>query len=101
MPIAVTLAEAKKQLRVTHTDEDDAITQMIDAAEGWVRNYLNQPIPGASNSPPDPAPADIKRAILMVVAGFYENRESMGNEQVYHNPAVENLLHFHRIGIGI
>ena len=40
----VTLGEAKAQIRVDHSDEDDLIQRMIGAARGWVEKHLDQPL---------------------------------------------------------
>jgi uncharacterized phiE125 gp8 family phage protein len=42
--MTVTLTQAKAQLRVTHSDEDTYITDLIARAKAWVERYIAQPI---------------------------------------------------------
>ena len=42
--MTVTLTQAKAQLRVTHTDEDTYITDLIARARAWVERYIASPI---------------------------------------------------------
>lgn len=37
----------------------------------------------------------------MIVNGLYDNPESMTEKELHKNPAVESLLHFYRVKIGI
>lgn len=101
MSAAVTLAEAKLHLRVINNLENSLIQLYLDAAEAWVADYIDDPIPGASNSPPDPAPTNIKAAILLVVGDLYENREGASEKEIKKNPAVERLLFPFRNRLGI
>lgn len=97
----VTLDEAKKHLRADPSGDDDTlITLYIEAAEDYIRNYLNAEIPGDEHSPPE-YPAAIKAAALLLIGGMYENRESHGEKDIKENPAVTSLLHPYREGLGV
>jgi len=97
----VTLSEAKAHLRVTDTSEDTIIQTYMEAAVEQVRNFLNQDIPGEGDSP-SAVPFSIKAAVLLIIGGLFENRESIIlGQTVQDNPAVMNLLYPHRVDIGI
>lgn len=100
MTDVVTLTEAKDHLRVNHTSEDTLIERMINGAVAYAENFINREIPGKQD-PAGEIPADIKDAILLIIADRYENREAAGAEQLYKNPAAENILHFYRVNMGI
>lgn len=55
-----------------------------------------------SSEPDDFVPPSVIQAILLLVGDYYENRTA-GIVGTIHaeNPAVVNLLNFHRIGLGI
>lgn len=101
MSLAVTLAEAKLHLRVINSLEDTLIQLYIDAAEGWVANYIDDPIPGVSDSPAEAAPTDIKAAILLIVGDLFQNREGASEKEIKENPAVIRLLYPYRNRLGI
>jgi hypothetical protein len=51
---------------------------------------------------PISTPAAIKAACLLIIGDMYENREGAIVGTIHkENPAVQRLLHFYRIGIGI
>lgn len=94
----ITVSEAKQQCRITHDLEDDLLQTYIDAAIAYVQRFLNMP--------QIPLSPDVKAACLMIVADLYENREASVSPKsaaasYAANPAVVNLLHPHRMGIGI
>lgn len=102
MGAIVSRSEAKIHLRVDGTTEDTYIDQLIDAAESYVSEYLNRPLsPWTEDSPVPPTPVSVKQAILLVVGDLYANREGVGDKTYNVNPTVQNLLHFHRIEIGM
>lgn len=65
--------------------------------------YIDRPIPWADESGElVPVPPDVKAAILLIIGDLYENREGQFvGAQVSENQTVQNLLHFHRVGLGI
>ncbi|CUW88439.1 head-tail connector protein [Rhizobium pusense] len=67
--IAVSLDLAKAHMQVDNATDDEIITLYIDAAETWAGNYIGKPIADL-----DPIPADVKLAILKLVAFYYEVR---------------------------
>lgn len=67
----ISLAQFKEHARILHNDEDDSIESMIAAANSFVIGYL--PEPEDENWTP---PADLIQAALLIVAHWFENRES-------------------------
>lgn len=70
--MAVSLAEAKAQLRVTFDADDAYITSLIEAATDYVGS-----VGVASATPIQPA---IRHAILMLVSHWYSNRDAAGEK---------------------
>lgn len=98
----LTLQEVKAHLRVEHDEEDALIEQQMRAAEDYVAQYLNRPVPWTDdNGDPVEVPASVRAAALMVVSGLYYHRDAQASDAVEDNPAVERLLHFHRVGLGV
>jgi uncharacterized phage protein (predicted DNA packaging) len=60
---------AKQHMRIDHGEEDALIMLYIEAAEHYVANYI-----GKALADFDPFPADLKLAILRLVAFYYEVR---------------------------
>ncbi len=67
---AVTLAEAKAHLRISFTTDDDYVTSLLEAADGFVSEI------GVAIAAPVPAP--VKHAILLLAAHWYNAREAAG-----------------------
>lgn len=85
----VTLQDAKDHLRVIGSEEDAYITQLIDAAEGHVADYLGEQLP-------TPMPAPIRAAVLLLVGDLFEHRERQGERMLYENSAFALLLNPYR-----
>lgn len=68
----VSLERAKKQIRVTHTEEDDDILDRIDEAEDIILRYLN----GADDPTWDEStvPGAVKAAILRQFTHLWRHR---------------------------
>lgn len=81
----VTLEEAKLHMRVDHDDEDGYFQVLIAAAETHVAKFLG-------DSLPDPMPAPIKAAVLLLVGDLYENRERQGDRTLTEGTAYAMLL---------
>ncbi|WP_151720652.1 head-tail connector protein [Gemmobacter serpentinus] len=101
MPIAITVPELKAYLNLPISldepplDTDDTLLSLkIDAAEAYCASFIGTPIP-------DPAPAAIKQAVLMLAAYWYEMREAAtvgGNP--YSVPfGVHDLLQAHHVWV--
>lgn len=82
---AVTLDEAKLHLRVDHDVEDDYLLGLILAAETHVSMYLGDDLP-------EPMPAPVKAAVLLLVGDLYENRERQGDRSLTEGTAYALLL---------
>ena len=65
MAVAITVPELRVQLNLESEDDDTLLAQKIDAAEAYASSYIGGAIP-------DPAPAAIKQAVLMLAAFWYE-----------------------------
>lgn len=81
----VTLDEAKLHLRVNHAEEDNYLLSLILAAEGHVGVFLGDNLP-------DPMPAPVKAAVLLLVGDLYENRERQADRTLSENTAYSLLL---------
>ena len=101
----VTLNQVKNHLRLcpSDADENNHLELLISAAVSHASQYLDRPIPWADkDGEPVPVPPDVQAAILLIIGDLYENREGQFvGIAVSENQTVQNLLHFHRIGLGI
>jgi uncharacterized phage protein (predicted DNA packaging) len=68
----VTLSLAKAHMNIDGTADDELISLYLDAAEAWLANYI-----GRALADLDPLPADLKLAVLKLVAFYYEQREAI------------------------
>lgn len=68
----VTLPLAKAHMNIDGDADDELITLYLDAAETWLGNYIGLPLANL-----DPMPADLKLAVLKLVAFYYEQREAV------------------------
>ena len=95
------LSEIKEQLRIDSSDQDAELRRMGAAADDYVNKYLGV----ATAYTADTVPDSVKQALLLLVADFNEIREGsvVGSTQssISENPAVNNLLHFYREGLGV
>ncbi|MBJ6131528.1 phage gp6-like head-tail connector protein [Ochrobactrum sp. Q0168] len=87
----VPLTLAKAHMNIVGNDDDELITHYLDAAEEWITDFTGQPIP-------DPVPASLKQAILMIAGHWYENREAtiVGIAAATLPLGVMNILRNHR-----
>jgi uncharacterized phiE125 gp8 family phage protein len=82
----------QSQLNLEHDSYDyQLLTEKMEAAQAYCASYIGAPIP-------DPAPAAIRQAVLMLAAYWYEMREAAttgGNPYVVPF-GVHDLLQAHR-----
>lgn len=101
----LTLTEIKQHLRLdeAETAEDALLESLSEAAEDYAAQYLGRPIPWTDDEgAAAPVPASVRAAMKLIVGDLYENREAkIIGVSVAENPAVESLLHFYRVGMGI
>jgi hypothetical protein len=71
--LVVTIDEARTYLRVDHTDEDELIEQLVDAAKSSADAYLNNQFEDSEGNP-KPIPMAIKAWVLKRAANLFENR---------------------------
>lgn len=69
---AVTLEDAKAHLRIGFDADDDYVTALLEAAEGYVSQI------GVAVAAPVPAP--IRHAILLLTSHWYSNRDAAGEK---------------------
>ena len=102
MSILTTL-ELKQHLRLDGADEDGLLATYKDAAEGYVAQYLNRPVPWGDDADGNEVavPAQVKAAALLVAGDLDANRESsLVGVTHSENPAVKALLDPYRVHPG-
>lgn len=98
----VDMPTIKAHLRVTDTSEDTLITIYAQAAEEWIVNFIDGPIPGPDKDPPEPVPFSIKAASLLIVGDLYEIREAqIVADSINPNQTVRDLLYPYRVNLGV
>ena len=85
--MVVTVAEAKAHLRLETDDEDAFIESLIEQAQAVAEDYCRVTFES-------PAPEPVRLAVLLMVAHYYENRDTP-ERQIYVTlrMAFENLLY--------
>ncbi|SOC23152.1 head-tail connector protein [Rhodobacter maris] len=88
---SVTLPELKAQLNLDHDLDDALLSHLIDAAEAYAASFTGARLP-------DPLPATIRQAVLMLAAFWYETREAAlsGTAPASVPFGVHELLQAHR-----
>lgn len=88
---AVTVALLKAHMNLDSDLDDALLSQKIAAAEAYAASFIGGPIP-------DPAPAAITQAVLMLASFWYESREAatMGGNPYLVPFGVHDLLQAHR-----
>lgn len=102
MPI-LSLDEIKAHLRLDGEAEDAHLTLLSEAAEDYVSQYLDRPVPwlDAAGSVV-PVPGGVRAALLLIVGDLYENREGqITGVSRAENPTVMCLLSPYRTGLGV
>lgn len=99
----LTLEEIKAHLRVDGDDEDQQLLTMASAAEDYASQYLGRSIPWQNAEGEEASvPPSVRAAILLVIGDLYENREDhVIGASVARTGAVDRLLHFYRVGLGV
>ncbi len=69
---SVTLSLAKSHMNIDGTTDDELISFYIESADAWLGNFIGVPLADF-----DPVPADLKRAVLLLTAYYYEQREAI------------------------
>lgn len=101
----LTLPEIKTHLRLDADEsaEDALLESLNEAAHDYASQYLGRPLPWLDDDGlPVVVPPSVRAAILLIVGDLYENREGRYvGVSVEANPAVTNMLHFYRVGLGV
>ncbi len=104
-PLVVTLDQVKNHLRLCRSDaeENSHLEMIISAAVSHASQYIDRPIPWSDKDGEFvDVPPDLQAAILLIIGDLYENREGQFvGVAAAENQTVQNLLHFHRVGLGI
>lgn len=64
----VPITLAKQHLNIDHSGDDELIEHYLDVAQEWIVDFIGKPFP-------EPAPATLKQAVMLLAAHYYENRE--------------------------
>ena len=89
----VTLNEAKAQCRVEHNADDDLIQSYITAAREYCEDFLNTKLVSEDEEEEIEIKTKWKQAILLIVAGWYANRENISSTNLQNIPlGAEQLL---------
>lgn len=88
--MVVTVAEAKAHLRLESDEEDAFIESLIEQAQAVAEDYCRVTFES-------PAPEPVRLAVLLMVAHYYENRDTP-ERQIYVTlrMAFESLLYPYR-----
>lgn len=88
--MVVSVAEAKAHLRLESDEEDTFIESLIEQAQAVAEDYCRVTFES-------PAPEPVRLAVLLMVAHYYENRDTP-ERQIYVTlrMAFENLLYPYR-----
>jgi len=76
MAAVITLAEAKRQLKIRDTDHDLEVQAALTDADAVIRAYLNDMNDEAWTDTTAPAP--VKRATLLLTSQLYDNPGDAG-----------------------
>ncbi|MCK2183509.1 head-tail connector protein [Halomonas getboli] len=104
----IPLATIKTHLRLDpdpDSELDAELERLLDVAVEYASQYLGRPIPWDdpdTSSSEAILPASVQQALLILVGEYFENREQhIVGSIIQENQTVVNLLHFHRVGLGI
>lgn len=101
----LTLPEIKTHLRLdeSETAEDALLESLNEAAHDYASQYLGRPLPWLDDDGlPVVVPPSVRAALLLIIGDLYEHREGqIVGATIVDNPAVERLLHFYRVGLGV
>lgn len=99
----VTLAQAKRHLRIFHDDEDDAIVEKAEHASAIIVDYIKRPEHGwteasnGANPVASDAPFVVQAAILMMIDILWEHRSGgeieFGQADGYLSKPITSILH--------
>ena len=88
--MVVSVAEAKAHLRLESDEEDAFIESLIEQAQAVAEDYCRVTFES-------PAPEPVRLAVLLMVAHYYENRDTPERQTyVTLRMAFENLLYPYR-----
>ena len=86
----VDTSDLRAQLNLSDHHDDALLDQKLEAAEAYCASFIGAPIP-------NPAPAAIRQAVLMLSAYWYETREAATDGNLFTVPfGVHDLLQAHR-----
>ena len=100
----IPLQDIKIHLRLgleSDPEVDLYLADILDAATDYAEQYLGRPIPWSTDDASEVFPPSVRSAILLIITDLYENRNGQTVAVLNQNKAVENLLHFYRVGLGV
>jgi len=97
------LDEAKRHLHMTHDLDDETIVECILAAEAYAEQFMERAlVPWDEEDTNSMPPDDVRQAIKMLMAEYYEQRTKGVVGTIYTKlPHVDDMLHFHRKNLGV
>lgn len=69
----ISVDDLKRHLNIDYDEDDQYLTELIEAAESAIELYIQQPLSGLAED--GNLPSDMKMAVRLLAGGFYANRE--------------------------
>ena len=94
--LVISLALAKKHLRILNNQEDDLISLLINAALPAIAGYLDRELTDPKCLINGSLAAPLVAAGLLIIGDLYANREAQQNQALVINPTCQNLMNPYR-----
>lgn len=69
----ISVDDLKRHLNIDYDEDDQYLTELIEAAESAIELYIQQPLSELAED--GNLPSDMKMAVRLLAGGFYANRE--------------------------
>lgn len=70
----ISVDDLKRHLNIDYDEDDQYLTELIEAAESAIELYIQQPLSNLADDDGN-LPSDLKMAVRIMAGGFYANRE--------------------------